>query len=221
MSSDIDISVAALAIALVAVLAALGQVFQQYYSTAEGTRRCQSSVIGPWQKETKWRFRWTELRFEILFKSPHIVIDGGTSSLNFMSGLKLPSQKPSTHYFDYLASESSKDHKNEEDSNDQMENEEIDQLVCWVPLLEELWRLERGYVDYLRNINPAFVPPLHRTDTFEVYNRRSFLQTIWRPRSKTTKYRDFSLDRQKPRQGKHQPVYPALRIVTRTWDLLP
>jgi hypothetical protein len=53
---DTNIAAAALAISLVAFVTALGQLFQQYLATADGYRRCQSSVMGGWAKRT--RLRW-------------------------------------------------------------------------------------------------------------------------------------------------------------------
>lgn len=74
MAGDNAIAGAALAVALVALLTTLGQVFQQYFSTADGFRRCQDSVVGPWAKRTRLKFRWSEFRFETLFTVPHIML---------------------------------------------------------------------------------------------------------------------------------------------------
>jgi hypothetical protein len=67
-----SLSVVALVVALVALVTTIGQVLQQYFATADGYRRCQSSVIGPWAKRTRLRWRWSEFRFETLFTTPHI-----------------------------------------------------------------------------------------------------------------------------------------------------
>ena len=72
MANDTTLSVAALVVALVALLTTLGQLLQQYFATADGYRRCQSSVIGPWAKRTRLRWRWSEFRFETLFTTPTI-----------------------------------------------------------------------------------------------------------------------------------------------------
>lgn len=68
------IAAAALAVALVALLSTVGQVLQQYFGTADGFRRCQDSVVGPWAKRTRLKFRWSEFRFETLFTVPHIML---------------------------------------------------------------------------------------------------------------------------------------------------
>jgi hypothetical protein len=55
---EISVATAALVIAIVALLIAFGQFVQQLFSTADGYRRCQSSVIGDWSQLVKLRFRW-------------------------------------------------------------------------------------------------------------------------------------------------------------------
>jgi len=51
-----NVAVAALVIALIALITAIGQLLQAYLGTADGYRRCQSSVMGNWAKRT--RLRW-------------------------------------------------------------------------------------------------------------------------------------------------------------------
>ena len=57
-ANEVSVATAALAIAIVALLIALGQLIQQLFGTADGYRRCQSSVIGGWSKLVQLRFRW-------------------------------------------------------------------------------------------------------------------------------------------------------------------
>ncbi len=65
---------AALAIALVALVTTLTQLLQQSFTTAEGFRRCQPSVLGPWAKFTRRRWRFQEFRFETRYTVPAITI---------------------------------------------------------------------------------------------------------------------------------------------------
>lgn len=74
MAGDNTIAAAALAVALVALITTVSQVLQQYFGTADGFRRCQDSVVGPWAKRTRLKFRWSEFRFETLFTVPHIML---------------------------------------------------------------------------------------------------------------------------------------------------
>ena len=62
-----NLAVAALAIALVALVTTVLQVVQQFFATADGYRRCQPSVLGPWARYTRLRWRYSEMRFETLF----------------------------------------------------------------------------------------------------------------------------------------------------------
>lgn len=71
---ETDIAEAALAAALCAFIISLGQLLGQYFATAEGYRNCQPSVMGPWAKRTRLRWRWSQFRFETLFTAPRIFL---------------------------------------------------------------------------------------------------------------------------------------------------
>ena len=73
MSNEQDnTAIVAIVIALIAFFVTTAQLLQALFGTAEGYRRCQASVIGPWAKLTKRVWRWSEFRFETLFTTPHI-----------------------------------------------------------------------------------------------------------------------------------------------------
>ena len=72
MSGETSLGAAALVIALVALAISTGQLLQQIFSTAEGYRRCQPSVLGPWAKYTRLRWRWSQFRFEVIYTTPRI-----------------------------------------------------------------------------------------------------------------------------------------------------
>lgn len=96
MSID-PVSTAALVVALVALLTTMSQVLAQLFATADGYRRCQESVMGPWAKLTRRRFRWSEMRFETRYTTPRFGLfktvvcdmfaypgeDYGTGAINF------------------------------------------------------------------------------------------------------------------------------------------
>ena len=73
---EANLAAAALAIALVALFTALGQLLQQYFATADGYRRCQKSVMGEYARRTHLRWRWREFRFETLYTVPEIFMAG-------------------------------------------------------------------------------------------------------------------------------------------------
>jgi hypothetical protein len=76
MGADTSLAGAALAIALVALVTAFGQLLQQYFATADGYRRCQKSVMGGYARQTRLRWRWREFRFETLYTIPEIFLTG-------------------------------------------------------------------------------------------------------------------------------------------------
>lgn len=81
--SELDnmINLTALVVALVALLASVLQVVQQFFATAEGYRRCSSSVMGPWAKRTYKRWWWTEFRYETVYTTPEFFV-GEASDLS-------------------------------------------------------------------------------------------------------------------------------------------
>lgn len=91
------VSTAALMVALVALFTTMSQVIAQLFATADGYRRCQDSVMGPWAKLTRRRFRWSEMRYETRYTTPRFglfktlvgdisaypVEDSGTGAIRF------------------------------------------------------------------------------------------------------------------------------------------
>ncbi|QIW98178.1 hypothetical protein AMS68_003696 [Peltaster fructicola] len=68
------LSITALAISLIALVIGVSSFLQAILGTAEGYRRCASSVIGPWSKLRRRVFRWSEFRYETRFQAPLIKI---------------------------------------------------------------------------------------------------------------------------------------------------
>lgn len=84
------VSVVALIVSMVALIATAGQLLQQYFATADGYRRCQVSVMGAWGKKTRLRWRWRQFRFETLYSTPEIFmtpISFPICSAEYMLGL--------------------------------------------------------------------------------------------------------------------------------------
>jgi hypothetical protein len=69
-NSQNTLGLSALIISLVALLTTVLQVLQQYYSSAEGYRRCAESVMGLWAKGTHRKLRFQEFRIEVVFETP-------------------------------------------------------------------------------------------------------------------------------------------------------
>ena len=77
--ADLIVAVVALVFSVIVGLVITSQLLAQIYSTAEGQRKCSSSVLGLWSKdpttETRRKWRWSEARFETKFVIPEIFLD--------------------------------------------------------------------------------------------------------------------------------------------------
>ncbi|KZS92734.1 hypothetical protein SISNIDRAFT_486244 [Sistotremastrum niveocremeum HHB9708] len=69
-----QVGTAALAVSFVAFIVAILQVTQQYAATAYDYRRCSRKTIGAWARNTKRKWIWSEVRFEITFSAPRITL---------------------------------------------------------------------------------------------------------------------------------------------------
>ncbi|KAI9736097.1 MAG: hypothetical protein M1818_006273 [Claussenomyces sp. TS43310] len=74
MDSSDSIALSALIIAVLALFIAVFQSLLTSYVTAEGAKRCRESIIGKWAGLTKWHWIWSELRYEIKFTTPEIIL---------------------------------------------------------------------------------------------------------------------------------------------------
>lgn len=73
-SGELNVALVALVISLFALVVATVQLLTQLFGTADGTRKCSTSVLGEWGKLTRWRWRWSEGRFETLYIVPEIFL---------------------------------------------------------------------------------------------------------------------------------------------------
>ncbi|KAK1574767.1 uncharacterized protein LY79DRAFT_360350 [Colletotrichum navitas] len=85
---ELFVAVAALVISVVALIAALLQVAQQYYASAAGYSSCGSKVIGKWSESKKRRLKFTEFRFEVQFETPVIFLCPPTNTKGPVKGQK-------------------------------------------------------------------------------------------------------------------------------------
>lgn len=74
IATESVLAIIALVVSLIALLVALSQFRVQLFATAEGSRRCSNAVIGLWSTGNKWKWHWSEGRYETYFVSPHIVL---------------------------------------------------------------------------------------------------------------------------------------------------
>ncbi|RDL42102.1 Uncharacterized protein BP5553_02081 [Venustampulla echinocandica] len=83
----------ALVVSLVALITTVLQVLQQYFSSAEGYRRCAVSVMGDWSKGTHRKLVAREFRVEVVFETPVIFVAPPTNQFG-----PIPNRK--IHYID-------------------------------------------------------------------------------------------------------------------------
>lgn len=123
------LSIAALAVALVALVVALGQILGQYFATAEGYRRCQASVMGPWARKTRMQWRWSQFRFETFFTTPELVLRDcswrAPEGSGFILDTRLGSHCSTSSPMDGMS-----------------EMTQCSEMVCWIPFLLNLHRNE-------------------------------------------------------------------------------
>ncbi len=132
MSGD-TLSLVALSVALVALIVALGQVLGQYFATADGYRRCQASVMGPWARKTRLQWRWSQFRFETFFTTPVITLLDYTTGHRKQTGIDnavfILDGNPGTSVNQPLIP-TLKGLK------------QSDEMVCWIPFLQSLYQHE-------------------------------------------------------------------------------
>lgn len=132
-------AIVAIVIALIAFFVTTAQLLQALFGTAEGYRRCQSSVIGGWAKKTRRKWRWSEFRFETIFTTPEIHLavmakpDLGQHAA-FIEGDAISRRQTHCEGL-YLSS-------TEPNQNDL---EIVDDLVGWLSLLDMIHRLQSSY----------------------------------------------------------------------------
>jgi hypothetical protein len=129
LSNEEKLSLAAIIFAVAAFIISVEQVLRQYLATADGYRRCQKEVVGPWKRYTKRPRRYRQLRLETQFATPFIQLDDVLDS-NFCS---LPSGRESlvTYSGDLVVKAS------------EIQDGSNSKWVCWVQLLEELQTFHR------------------------------------------------------------------------------
>ena len=68
----------ALIVSVVALIVTSLQLSAQIFLTAEGQRKCSESLLSVWSKDnttkTRWKWRWSEARFELYFVIPEICL---------------------------------------------------------------------------------------------------------------------------------------------------
>lgn len=140
-SVDTNIAIAAIAVALCAFIVSLRQLLGQYSATAEGYRRCQPSVMGPWAQWTRLRWRWGQFRFETLFTTPQIFL----AAFHIDQNQQRVAAISTDDRIEFISG--SPESRIRTMSVSPGEEERSSELACWLPLLGSLhrneWELQR------------------------------------------------------------------------------
>lgn len=132
----------ALIVSLVALATTVLQVLQQYFSSADGYRRCADSVMGLWADGTHRKLRAYEFRVEVVFETPVIFLAPPNNVRGPIIGRKI-------HYIDGSA-ESYRDTRVLPPLDQKRADEQAvarvqtadDERASWVTLLSALQREE-------------------------------------------------------------------------------
>ncbi|TAQ87940.1 hypothetical protein B7494_g3749 [Chlorociboria aeruginascens] len=174
----------ALIVSFVALISTVLQVLQQYFSSAEGYRRCAESVMGKWSKGTHRRFRLKEFRVEVVFETPVLFLspphnDRGpipNRDIHYILGTDESCEK--TRVLDFRAQQDA-----DEKAIERVHTAD-DEKASWVTLLSTLQREEREsrkWDDETRNISPPFQGvPYATTAICHLVEMMGMLGMYWR-----------------------------------------
>ncbi|KFY40145.1 hypothetical protein V494_03618 [Pseudogymnoascus sp. VKM F-4513 (FW-928)] len=191
LGSEGVVAIVALIISLVALLATTGQLLQQYFATADGYRRCQTSVMGGWGNKTRLRWRWREFRFETIYYVPSISILLASESLmeefvkksgkKYATETSIPAEKQRKRSVPDL----DKTHvvtgwvvaENWWNSPEGRGYSEGGEMVCWVTLLERL-RMAQAQMNIIYDPPKVFDSLSNPTGENSVIYQKPMLQCI-------------------------------------------
>ena len=75
----------ALIVSVIALAVTTFQLSAQMFSTAEGQRKCSESLLSAWSKDAatkaRWKWRWSEARYELIFVAPEICLESSASRI--------------------------------------------------------------------------------------------------------------------------------------------
>lgn len=187
-SNDV-VAIVALIISLVALTATTGQVLQQYFATADGYRRCQTSVMGVWGNKTRLKWRWREFRFETIYYVPSISVVVSDIILMTDFEQRLPDgageplalgrrEKRSVPDLDRRLVISGRSLKeNWWNSYEKRGQNGGGEMVCWVTLLERL-RVAQAQINSICNPSTVLASLSNATGENSIAYQRPTLQCV-------------------------------------------
>ena len=179
MTGQDVLALVALVVSLVALVATTLQVIQQYTATADGYRRCAPSIMGPWAKFTRRKFRPVELRFEVLFAAPVIFLAPPTNPYGPIQGRKIYYMDGSAKSYEETMTLQPRQQAEDDAKAKASVTTADDEKASWVTLLQSLqrqendsrqWDLRRARTPRGRN----YPPPVYTLSVGIQSKRRSW-----------------------------------------------
>ncbi|KAF2732232.1 hypothetical protein EJ04DRAFT_340655 [Polyplosphaeria fusca] len=215
-----NVATTALVIAVLALFIAIGQFTQQIFGTAEGYRRCQDSVIGPWARLTRLSWRWQGIRFETKFTTPVILFL--PEATMYHQGL---TQKTGDYFLRLIKPE---------DDKSALSWSLAETIRYWIWIRREQKGPPAHMVKKILSATTAqqssenlVAENMHKADAVTwMPLLRALIDCERRYEAVTSYGADPPLDSQfTPLYSKLRPnlgvTLPALRLVERSWDLIP
>ena len=162
-NNELFVAIAALVISMVALVASLLQVAQQYYASAAGYANCDEKVMGKWSATTRRVLRPYEFRFEVQFQAPVLFLCPPNNVKGPISGQDIifvnGTQKSLEATCSTLQS-ALKDDENKKSESEKIHTADNEQST-WVTLLAALQQLEHDSQAWQQRQYDAFnmAPP--------------------------------------------------------------
>ncbi|ESZ97021.1 hypothetical protein SBOR_2566 [Sclerotinia borealis F-4128] len=158
----------ALIVSVIALLTTCLQVLQQYFSSAEGYRRCAESVMGPWNKGTHRKLNMKEFRVEVVFETPVIFIAPPNNPrgpiinkpIFYLDGTK-------QSYHDTMVLEPDEQEKTDKEAVQRVHTAD-DERASWVTLLSNLQKKERDSRIWDKGRRLEKLPSRAKAPTYEL-----------------------------------------------------
>ncbi|KAK1980627.1 hypothetical protein LZ30DRAFT_594442 [Colletotrichum cereale] len=204
---ELFVAVAALVISIVALVAALLQVAQQYYASAAGYSSCGSKVIGKWSESKKRRLKFTEFRFEVQFETPVIFLCPPTNDKGPVKGQNIIFIDGSKDSLRESRSELPEKNAKEKDVSDkelvkQSVHTADNERASWVTLLSALQKMEHESREWQR----------------EQYRNKVFKSP---PRGFTPAEKPEDIDVALEEVSNNYTLTIAIQRKLRSWDTMP
>ncbi|KAH8666914.1 hypothetical protein BX600DRAFT_549899 [Xylariales sp. PMI_506] len=172
-SGDI-VSYVALIVSIIAFIATVLQVLQQYYASATGYANCNAKVMGEWARYTKRVLKPYELRFEVQYEAPVIFLASANNQRRPIPSKELWYISGTDESYKQTRILLPEDAKLKEKSRSQKEliHTADNERATWLELLSALQNMERQSDDWQKRLylhhSGKVTPPIFANRTLAV-----------------------------------------------------